>query len=415
MMSLRKRRIVYVNHTGKVSGAEKILLAMLTGLDRARYEALVLCPAEGGLKEMLEANGVQCYVVPALDARFTRRPGQLLRYLASFIRLMLAMRREIARIDPDFVHANTLRAGIAATGALIGTGKPVVWHVHDILPRHPLSTFIRMLASISRRTQVLAASNATAQSFRGSWRIDRVRVIHNGIDLDRFPLKGAGDSPLKRELGLPEESFLACALGQICARKGLRELLDAFAKIYAAAPLLHLAIVGRAVFAHEESYRVSLEQAVAAAGMGDRVHFTGERSDASAVLRSADLLVLNSHEEPFGLVLIEAMSSGTPVLATRVGGIPEIVTDSQSGWLVETGDTYALAAKLLELSRSRGLLERVAQAARNEVCPRFSRERFLSNLHAFYAELAARPDMEWNSRAQIADIGTQRTQGDQHV
>jgi glycosyltransferase involved in cell wall biosynthesis len=116
-------------------------------------------------------------------------------------------------------------------------------------------------------------------------------------------------------------------------------------------------------------------------------------------------------------VLIEAMSSGTPVLATRVGGIPEIVTDSQSGWLVEKGDTGALAAKLFELSQNRGLLERVARTARDEVCPRFSRERFLSNLHAFYAELAARPDTEW-TRAQIVAASrrqTQRTQGDQHV
>jgi L-malate glycosyltransferase len=107
----------------------------------------------------------------------------------------------------------------------------------------------------------------------------------------------------------------------------------------------------------------------------------------SALLQAADLLVLNSREEPFGLVLIEAMSSGTPVLATRVGGIPEIVRDDENGWLVEEGDTAGLASKLAELSLSKVKLEQAAQRARELTCPQFSLERFRSQLQVFYAEL----------------------------
>jgi L-malate glycosyltransferase len=415
-MAFRKRRVIYINHTGGVSGAERVLLAMLNGLDRSRYEELVLCPADGTLLQMLEVQGFRCRVVPALNARFTCHPGQLLRYLGSLVRSMAAIRKEVQRFNPDFVHANTLRAGIAATCATLGTRRRVIWHVHDILPRHPLSTVIRILAQLSGRTQFLAASQATADAFSGSWPIQqRVRVIHNGTDLRQFPLKQQGESPLKKELGLPGEVFLVCALGQICARKGLRELIHAFSRISGEAPQAHLAIVGRAVFPHEEAYRDSLLEAVAALGLGDRIHFTGERSDASAVLRSADLLVLNSQEEPFGLVLVEAMSSGTPVLATRVGGIPEIVTDAQSGWLVDRGDTDGLASKLLELSQNRRLLEPVARVAREVICPRFSLERFLSNLHAFYADLGTRPDTKWNARTQMSGAVFHKEQGDPHV
>lgn len=187
---------------------------------------------------------------------------------------------------------------------------------------------------------------------------------------------------------------MVCAVGQICARKGLRALLEAFSQIYDDAPSIHLAIVGKPVFSHEEQYRDELVETALAASISDRVHFTGEREDISSILRSADLLVLNSLEEPFGLVLVEAMSSGTPVLATRVGGIPEIVTDSKSGWLIERNDTAGLASKLLEISTDRGLLGEVARYAHDEVSPRFSLERFLSNLHAFYAELAKLPCLE---------------------
>jgi glycosyltransferase involved in cell wall biosynthesis len=124
--------------------------------------------------------------------------------------------------------------------------------------------------------------------------------------------------------------------------------------------------------------------------MSERVHFLGEIRDVSSLMQAADLLVLNSHEEPFGLVLVEAMSSGTPVLATRVGGIPEIIKDSENGWLIEKSDTAGLSRKMLELSQSKDLLEKTAQYARHETCPEFSLDKFQSRLQRFYAETAAK-------------------------
>jgi glycosyltransferase involved in cell wall biosynthesis len=412
MMALQKQRIVYTNHTGKVSGAEKVLLNMLCGLDRRRYEPLVICPSEGNLQQMAEAEGVTCATVPALQARFTWRVGELFRYIASFLHVIRATRKEITLADPYFVHANTVRAGIAATLATIGTCREVIWHVHDSLPKHPLSAVIRLLAFASRRTRIVAVSTATAAAFSGPLSFkERMRVIHNGVDLSHFPDKSRGESPLKRELGISQKSFLVCAVGQICARKGLRELLEAFSQIYDDAPQMHLTIVGQPVFSHEEQYRVELVSMTIAAGIADRVHFTGERHDIPTVLQSADLLVLNSFEEPFGLVLLEAMSSGTPVLATRVGGIPEIVTDSENGWLIEGGDTPALARNLLELSGDSDALERVARGG-YETAPKFSMERFLANIHMFYAGLSKRPCTD---RPSVLIAGFHDEQGDQHV
>jgi glycosyltransferase involved in cell wall biosynthesis len=412
----RRQRIIYTNHTGRVSGAEKVLLSMLRGLDQTRYEPFVICPAEENLQSKLQHEGIPCATVPILHARFTWRPSELFRYLSSFARVILATRKEIERSDPDFVHANTVRAGIAATLSTLGTRRIIVWHVHDDLPPHPLSKVIRLLAYSSKRTEIVAVSKATAKSFCGAFSFKgRMHVISNGTDLNQFPLKRLGESPLKSELGISEQSFLVCAVGQICARKGLRALLEAFSQIYDDAPSIHLAIVGKPVFSHEEQYRDELVETAEAAGISDRVHFTGERQDISSILRSADLLVLNSLEEPFGLVLVEAMSSGTPVLATRVGGIPEIVTDSKSGWLIERNDTAGLASKLLEISTDRGLLGEVARYAHDEVSPRFSLERFLSNLHAFYAELAKLPCLEQELKAPVLLPACHNQQGDQHV
>jgi glycosyltransferase involved in cell wall biosynthesis len=284
------------------------------------------------------------------------------------------------------------------------------------LPQHPLSTAIRLIAYLSKRTRVIAVSNATAKAFCGTLRFNnRVCTIHNGTDLGRFPRKQPGSSKFRQEAGIPDRAFLVCSVGQICARKGLRELLDAFSRIYKNTPQMHLAVVGKVVFQHEDKYGDSLRAIAAASGTTDRVHFTGERRDVSAVLQAADLLVLNSIQEPFGLVLIEAMSSGTPVVATRVGGIPEIVRDSENGWLVESGDTAGLASKLVELSHNSDMLARVARVAYDTTCPQFSLDRFQNNLHTYYAELKSQPAVEWKAHRQVAVARSGNHEGGSHV
>jgi L-malate glycosyltransferase len=388
MSCRRQTRVAYVNHTGSVSGAEHVLINMVRGLDRTAYDPFVICPEGGDLATLLKAEGVACLALPAVHARFSWRPSLIVKAATSLIRAVVALRRTLTCIEPDIVHANTLRAGIVASVASIGTSRPVVWHVHDNLPRHPFSMLIRFAAIVLRPRRVIAVSDSTAKAFRGPFSFNgRISTIQNGTDLSRFPPKSADSFRRRTFLRIPEDAFVICAIGQICARKGLLELVEAFAIAHAQAPQMHLVIVGAVVFEHEKSYYDLVQRAAAIPEISGNVRFTGQIQNVSALLQTSDLLVLNSHEEPFGLVLIEAMSSGTPVLATRVGGIPEIVKDSVNGWLVEKGATTSLAAKLLDLSRDRPALEKVAQIARDETCPQFSLERFQSQLQRFYVDL----------------------------
>ena len=403
MTPSRRMRILYVNHTGNVSGAERVLVDVLKGLDRNRYEPVLLCPSEGRLGAEIRALDVAWKPLPTVGARFSLRPDRLLRAVASMGKAVVALRRQIGELKPDLVHANTIRSGILATLATLGRGTPVVWHVHDILPKHPLSAAIRLFARSSSRTHIVAVSHATAQAFCGGLDFQgRARTIHNGVDLERFPLKASGASAFRDKFGIPQSAFLVCAVGQICERKGLRELIDAFERICKGAPQMHLAIVGAVVFKHEESYYNTLREMAADSRCSERIHFTGELSNVSEVLQGSDLLVLNSSQEPFGLVLVEAMSSGTPVIATRVGGIPEIVTDQVNGWLVEKGDSIGLASKLLNLSFDREMLSQVTQVAHQTTCPQFSLQRFHNNLGRLYGEFDSEHVSSYNSAAKLA-------------
>jgi glycosyltransferase involved in cell wall biosynthesis len=381
-------RLAYVNHTGAVSGAEVVLINMVRGLDRSKYDPIAICPQEGELAGRLATEGIASFPLPPVAARFTWRPDKLLRAALSLTRAIFALRRTLSRTAPDIVHANSLRAGVVASLGSVGSGRKVVWHVHDHLPQHPLSTVIRIAALLLRPARVIAVSHATARAFKGSFAFKGVVVtVHNGVDLRRFPLKGQERSQTRAALGVPEDAFLVCAVGQICARKGLLELIEAFQIAHAQAPKMHLMIAGSVVFEHEERYLERLRRAAAEPSLAGKVRFMGQVLDVSSLLRTADLMVLNSREEPFGLVLVEAMASGTPVLATRTGGIPEIVTDGENGWLVEKADTAGLASKLLELEGNRDVLDKVAGRARDVTCPQFSVERFQMRIQAIYAKL----------------------------
>ncbi len=397
MSAIKKTRVLYVNHTGLVSGAEKVLLGILGKLNRERFEPIAICPSHGQLADEIEQLGVERLPMPTLRARFSWRPDRALVAGIALVKMAGALRRQIKIAAPDLIHANSVRAGIAATLAAAATGIPVIWHVHDTLPKHPLSSVIRAFAFVARNTQIIAVSRSTAKCFQGWFPLGgRICTIHNGVDLSRFSTEQPTDTSFRECIGLSKNDFLVCAVGQICVRKGLFELIDALSRIRHEAPHIHLAIVGKVVFPHEEEYLKTLYSVTERSALNGHVHFTGELSDVSPVLQAADLLVLNSLDEPFGLVLIEAMASGTPVLATRVGGIPEIVTDSENGWLVEKADTTALASKLLELSKDRDRLARVAQCALKTVHSKFSIEAFQQKLEQLYARLEPIPDKHWS-------------------
>src|SRR5947208_6541408 len=128
-------KVGFYNHTGKVSGAEKSLLAILSRLDAAEFHRVVLCPAEGPLAGMVAETGTPVDMIADLNARFTVRPDKLLGYGMSCFSVIADLRRKFVALKADVIHANSIRAGIIATVATAGLNTKVVWHLHDLLPR----------------------------------------------------------------------------------------------------------------------------------------------------------------------------------------------------------------------------------------------------------------------------------------
>jgi glycosyltransferase involved in cell wall biosynthesis len=384
-------KILFYNHTGKVSGAERVLQMILAGLDHQRFDPAVLCPAEGTLTRMASELNVRTISIAPLAARFTLRPDRFAKYLASFVHLIRAARRVVISEAPEIVHANSIRAGLVMSVATTGMRVPVVWHVHDLLPRHPLSSVIRWCACLSRRNHVLGVSQAVSTRFQGkATRFGSVKTILNGVDLNRFQPNIDSRKETRRTLGVSDKEIVIGSVGQLTSRKGQRELINAFAETASVVPNAVLLIVGGALFNRDDEYAASLMQTARASNVADRIRFLGERDDVPALMRAFDLLVVNSKVEPFGLTVVEAMASGTAVLASAVDGIKEIVRHGESGWLVDAADHDGLVRALIMLVRDNQLRERLARRALKETSAHFSAERFTNEIQDFYRRLAER-------------------------
>ncbi|HJZ81242.1 MAG TPA: glycosyltransferase family 4 protein [Pyrinomonadaceae bacterium] len=380
-------KIVFYNHTGKVSGAERLLLNLLAHLRTDDFERLLLCPDDGPLAAMAAETGVAVGKVANLQVRFTWRPDRLLRYCKSFGGAIVHLRRQISDLNPDLIHANSIRAGLVATAATAGLKVNVVWHLHDLLPRHPLSCGIRAVAALSKRSRMIAVSDAVRRNFCGRWAgflRRRVTVILNAIDPDRLSVKSADREEARARLALAPDNFAIGIVGQLTPRKGQLELLIAFAKLLRQVPQAVLVIVGAAIFNRDSEYEKLLHDTAQSLGVAPRVKMLGSRDDVPEIVTALDLIVINSRREPFGLVACEAMACGTPVLATARDGLTEIIRHQENGWLVPFGDEHKLIDAITFLQRRPDLRRKLAGSAREDVARHFTIERYMKDLHAFY-------------------------------
>jgi len=387
-------KILFYNHTGQVSGAERVLLLILSRLNRSRFEAVLVCPA-GQLQNEAKGLDVPCADVDQLNARFSRRIGTLIRYSASFVSTMRQVRARVREHEPELIHANSVRAGLVISAATVGLGIPIVWHVHDLLPRHPLSTSIRLFTLLRPPLRVVLVANAAAERFKGKLlpgfpqRV-RITVVYNAVDAVKLQTTSTS-APIRKELRIRNSDRLIGIVGNLSPVKGQLELIRAFAEARKRIPNLALLVVGSALFNREDGYQKQLSAEVRALGLEHCVRFLGQRNDVPAIMAALDLLVMNSRSEAFPLVALEGMAAGVPVLATAVGGLPELITHETNAWLVPFGDEQRLVDDIVSLLERRDVSSSIAIHARQHVAKNFSVHNFMTRIEAIYTETAAKP------------------------
>jgi glycosyltransferase involved in cell wall biosynthesis len=293
-------------------------------------------------------------------------------------------RRRLAESRPDVVHAHlefSSTLGIAAVLWLGGGAPPIVVQLVNDLYARPLWARAAGRLLAGRVAGYVAVSpgvcRAAVRAYRG--RVRRVAVIPPGIDLRRFD-RARADPAVTAGLRRGATRVVG-TVGRLADQKALHVLLDAVPRLLAQDPGIRVLVVG------DGPLRPALERRARRLGVGDAVVFTGHQADVVPAYAAMDVFVLPSRYEGFGIVFLEAMAMGVPVVGTRVVGIEDAVTDGATGLLVPYGDASALAAAVIRLCSDCALRERVCSEAVRKVTRDHGRDVMAARTESFYREL----------------------------
>lgn len=281
----------------------------------------------------------------------------------------------------ELVHAHGYSAANFGRLAAAMRKIPAVVHEHAILPVRP-HQFLADALLRGLTTCAVGVSGAVADFLVRGRCVprSRVRVVHNGIDLVRFRQVEASMNAARARFDLPPDVPLAGCAARFRKEKGQHVLLDALPLLHESIPDCHLVLAG------DGPDRQLLEQRAAELKVAGKVRFAGFIDDIPLFLRALSVLVIPSLSEGFSFAAAEAMAAGCPVVASRVGGLPEVVEDGVTGLLVPPGDAPALAAAAGKLLTDESLREKLTERAGQDVA-RFSLETYVDKMTALFGEL----------------------------
>jgi len=388
----RARKVIHVITRLDYGGAAQNTMLTALGHDRAQFEPLVVAgypgcwDAQGGQAateencRQLEKAAIRWMLLPSLTREV--HPIKDAQALWQLIRLF---RQE----QPALVHTHTSKAGVLGRVAAWLARVPVIVHTPHghVFYGHfgPFRSWLflqieRVLSVLTDRLIALTEAERQDHLDRAVGEADRFVVVPSGIDRERFGRARVQGKQQPDWFGCPPEALIVGSVGWLTDVKGHEYLIEAVAKLKPDFPSLHLVIIGSG-----DRHDALLQQSELA-GLRDAVHLLGHRDDIEACLAGMDLFVLPSLNEGMGRALIEAMAAGLPVIASRVGGIPAVISHERTGLLVLPGDAGALAEALRRLLDRPEWATQLGLAASCSVDSRYGSVSMVHAIESIFAE-----------------------------
>ena len=352
---MKIKTIHIITRLDKGGSAENTLLTVM-GLDREIYDVVLVhgLSIESNMAEDefravekslmdVEKEGVRVITIPSLVRRI-----HLFYDLRAFFALIKILRNE----RPDIVHTHTSKAGILGRWAAFFVRVPVIihtphghvfWGYFGKLKTRIFILLEKISALVTDRLVMLTEQEKIDHLHFHIAPENKFSVVHSGINLDEFSNTSVDPAAMKRRLGIPEDNLIVGTVGRLTSIKGHRYLIEAARKIAGSRPDTTFVILGDGELLDE------LKNMVTRSDIEENIKFLGWRSDVAEVMSTFDIFALPSLNEGMGRVLVEAMALGRPIVASNIGGIPDLVVDGENGYLVPVGDVESLAARIRKL------------------------------------------------------------------
>jgi len=332
-------KVLNVIFDERIGGPQLRVLSIAKQLKSRRIATTVVIPkGHSAFRRQLQMEGIGVYQIPLYRLRDSRNPFVHLKWLIFFWPSIVRIIQIIWREQIDIVHTNGIAHLQAAIAAKLA-GVKLVWHLNDINTPRLLIKLIKPLVE-GWADGIAVASHAVTNHYWLGDPPERKFIQYAPVDVKKFTNQ---DGPTDKLLqGLKRSGVLICSVGNINPYKGHRYLIEALAQIAKTYPQVHLVIVG-GVLENRLDYYNDLKLIVGKLGIQDKVSFLGQRDDVPRILNASDIYVHPSLAEACPMAVLEAMAVGKPIVATQVGGVPEMIENLKTGMLVPPEDPNALA------------------------------------------------------------------------
>jgi len=370
-----------------IGGPAVHIINLMAGLDADRFENLLIVgrpgPNEGDMGYLASQKGIDPLIIPEL--------GRELSPLWD-TQTTLKLARILRRQRPHIVETHTAKAGAVGRLAARLAGVPILIHVfhghvfHSYFGPAKTELFINIERGLARLTdRIITISPAQRRDVVDVYRIappERVLTIPLGLDLGPFEAaRQSCQGQFRSSLGISPDMPLVGFVGRLTAVKNPSEFIEVAGRVVRESPQVRFVFVG------DGELRPALEKQVGALGLAQTVIFSGWQENMPAVYSDLDLLVLTSLNEGTPVTVIEALATGVPVVASEVGGVPDVVTHQETGLLVPSGDAEATAQAILQFLGAPERARRLALAGQRVVLGRFDLSRLVSDMDALYQAL----------------------------
>lgn len=372
-MESQKKRILYLITKSNWGGAQRYVHDMALEATKAGYEVMVAGGGEGELLARLAHEGIHTVSINSLG-----RDVRLFSELKAFREIYALLRT----YKPDVLHLNSSKAGISALAGRLAGVRTIIFTIHGWAWNEERPFIQKIFIAIAYFFTILLCHSVLVVSLAAAKqarfmpiRKRNLIVIHNGVRQSNLLSREAA-----RNILLPESrhAFWIGTIAELHPIKGLPTLIEAYEHFAPDFASSELVIIG------EGQQRSELERQIRLEGVSGTTHLLGHVTDASRYLLAFDIFVLASKSEGLPYALLEAGSAGLSVVATGVGGIPEIITDGESGILVPYGDRGALTEALEQLAGNESLRRDMGQALKQKISEEFSIEKMCAETFSHY-------------------------------
>jgi L-malate glycosyltransferase len=380
-------KILYIDTHNTFGGGQTMLLRLVRGLDKRKFLPIVVCSKDNQrLIQELREYSIECISLKTKNLVSENKILKAIFQFPNFLKMNFEIARIIKEKNPDLVHVNLFYSALFSIIPVKFYGKPFIWVIQTLNDLLKYKIFTKFLINFSDKT-ILTCKDFIRLAKENYFDISKLQVIYTGLNMSEFQLKESSGDEIEINSKKIKKPIVAMIGRFDRYQKGHQYFIEAARIINEKMTEVDFLVVGGAANEEEEKFKKELEERVKEIGLSEKIIFTGFYPDLIYLLSNVEIVVIPSLYEAPSAVAMEASAMRRPVVASNVGGIPEVIIDGETGFLVPPKYPQAIAEKVIFLLKNPQIAREMGEKGYQRIKDNFTQERLAREYEKLYEEL----------------------------